>query len=66
MMDLNNEIARLEIRSEQVVLHLRCLSRNTPGAKQMRSTLLAMLLRLVALKGKRQRLESHSDFGKAA
>jgi hypothetical protein len=55
MIELNNEIARLELRCEQLVLHLRSMQRNAPGAEDVRSTLLAMLQELVALKAKRQR-----------
>jgi hypothetical protein len=57
MAELENSIARLELWAEQLTLHLRSMQRNAPGAEQVRSELLVILLRLVALKGKRQRLE---------
>ena len=57
MAELDNSIARFELRAEELILHLRSMQRNAPGAEQTRSELLVILLRLVALKGKRQRLE---------
>jgi hypothetical protein len=54
MVELNDAIAQLEMRSEQLILHLRSVQRTAPGAEEVRSTLLAMLVRLVALKAQRQ------------
>lgn len=66
MVELNDAIARLEMRSEQLVLHLRSIRRTAPGAEEARSTLLAMLVRLVALKAKRQRQIELLEFDQAA
>jgi hypothetical protein len=55
--DLNNAIGRIELRAEQLIICLRAMERDAPGAEQLRSVLLVMLLRLVALKCKRERLE---------
>jgi len=57
MVELENSIARLELWAEQLILHIRSMQRNAPGAEQARSELLVLLLRLAALKGKRQQLE---------
>jgi hypothetical protein len=57
MIHLQNSIRRLELHAEQLIIHLRLVQRNAPGAEQMRSILLIVLLRLVALKAKRERLE---------
>jgi len=57
MVELENSIARLELWAEQLILHIRSTQRNAPGAEQVRSELLVLLLRLAALKGKRQQLE---------
>jgi len=61
VVDLNNAIRRIELRAEQLVLHLRSTYRDTPGAEQIRSMLLVMLVRLVALKGTRDQLEDELD-----
>ena len=66
VVDLDNAIKRIELRAEQLVIHLRSMHRNAPGAEQIRSVLLVMLLRLVALKGKRQRLEQKLKLNRAA
>ena len=55
--DLDKAIRRVELRAEQLIIHLRAMERDAPGAEQLRSVLLVMLHRLVALKCKRERLE---------
>jgi hypothetical protein len=55
--DLDDAIRRIELRAEQFIIHLRSMQRDAPGTKQIRSVLLVMLLRLVALKGRCQHLE---------
>lgn len=66
MFDLNNEIARLEMRSEQMIIHLRSLGRATRDAGEVRSQVLAMLERLVSLKTKRQFEEVALELNDAA
>ena len=58
MLELNTQIARLEICSEQLRLHLRSIPRDCVEADEVRSDLLTMLLNLTALKGQRQKLET--------
>jgi len=55
--DLDKAIRRIELRAEQLIIYLRAMERDAPGAEQLRSVLLVMLLRLVGLKCKRERLE---------
>jgi len=55
--DLDNAIRRIELRAEQLIIHLRAMERDAPGAEQLRSALLVMLHRLVALKCERERRE---------
>jgi hypothetical protein len=57
VLPLQNSIRRLELRAEQLIIHLRSMERSGPGAERIRSVLLVMLLRLVCLKAKRARLE---------
>jgi hypothetical protein len=59
MRDLNDRIARLEMCSEQLRLHLRSVPRDSLEAEEVRSDLLSMLQELAMLKGERQRL-AHS------
>ena len=56
--NLHSTIRQMELRAEQLVIHLRTMGRDVAGAEQLRSALLVMLLRLVALKRKRERLEA--------
>jgi hypothetical protein len=56
MYALNNKIARLEIRAEQLVIHLRSMRRNTTEAQHIRGVLLTMLERLKQFKKQRERL----------
>ena len=55
MLDLENQIARLEMRSEQMVIHLKDLGRNTPDASRVRSELYAIVQELAELKAERER-----------
>ncbi len=55
MLDLENQIMRLEMRAEQMAIHLQDLGRNTPDASRVRSELYAMLQELAELKAKRER-----------
>jgi hypothetical protein len=61
MIQLNNQIARLEMRSEQLRMHLQCLDRGSPDAAEARLMLFAMLQKLVVLKGRREQFESEFD-----
>ena len=54
MRRLNDQIARFEIRTEQLLIHLRSMPRHGPEAERIRANLLAMLLLLVSLKGRRE------------
>ena len=66
MHELNDKIARLEMRSEQLLIHLRACPRESVEAEKARADLLAMLLQLVALKGRRQQREATPAFEHAA
>ena len=66
MSRVQNAIRRLELHAEQLTIHLRAMQRNAPGADQMRSVLLTILLRLVTLKTKRERLEDDFSIDRAA
>ena len=61
MLELLNQIARLEMRSEQLCIHLQSLNRVSPDAAAARLMLFAMLQNLVVLKGRREWLESELD-----
>jgi hypothetical protein len=54
-MDLENRIARLELRAEQLSIHLQDLPRNGLEATQVRSKLYGMLQELAELKTKHAR-----------
>jgi hypothetical protein len=56
MYELDNKISRLEIRAEQLVIHLRSMKRNTTEAQDVRHVLLTMLERLRHYKERRERL----------
>lgn len=58
MFELETRIARLELVSEQLRLHLRSIPRDTAEADEVRSDLLSMLQDIVQLKGERQKLEA--------
>ena len=54
-MDLENRIARLELRAEQLAIHLQDLSRNGREAMQVRYKLYGMLQELAELKTEQAR-----------
>ena len=66
VVDLDYAIERIELHAEELIIHLRSVHRDAPGAEHIRSLLLVMLLRLVALKGKRQRREEKLKLDRAA
>ena len=55
MRELEDEIALLELRSEQLLIHIQELPRGSPEAIVARADLDIMLQRLVAVKGERDR-----------
>jgi hypothetical protein len=55
MLDLDDQIARLELRAEQMAIHLQDLGRNEPDAIGARSELYAILQKLAELKSERRR-----------
>jgi hypothetical protein len=55
MLDLDDQIARLELRAEQMAIHLQDLGRNEPDAIGARSKLYAILQKLAELKSERRR-----------
>jgi len=55
MRDLENEIARLQLRSEQILIHLQQLPYGSHEAGAARRNLGRMAQRVVALKGERDR-----------
>jgi hypothetical protein len=61
MLDLDNQIARLQMRAEQMAIHLQDLGRNSPEAVRVRSELYAMLQQLAELKGERERRKALLD-----
>jgi hypothetical protein len=58
MFQLNTEIARLEMRCEQLIIHLRTIDRQADDVEVRRADLYAMLKEMERLKRKRERLES--------
>ena len=66
MYALNNKIARLEIRAEQVLLHLQLLDRRSSEAEEARRLLFAMLIRLLRYKEQRERMEDELALDQAA
>jgi hypothetical protein len=65
MMELHNEIARQEMRCEQLILHVR-QNRAAPEANVERMHLLALLEDLAKLKAERQRRVDMIEFNQAA
>ena len=57
MYALNNKIARLEMRAEQVLIHLQLLGRRSSASEEARRFLFAMLIRLLRYKEQRERME---------
>ena len=66
VVDLDKAIERIELHAQELIIHLRSVQRDAPGAEHIRSELLVMLLRLAALKGKRQRREEKLKLDRAA
>jgi hypothetical protein len=58
MADLDSRIARLEMRAEQLAIHLQDLARNGSEAARARSALYASLRELAELKTERARREA--------
>lgn len=58
MMELNDKIARLEMRIEQVVIHLRSVPSGSGEAETTRAWLLRMLHQLRSYKERREQLEA--------
>jgi hypothetical protein len=56
MRELEDEIALLELRSEQLLIHLQELPRGSSDATDARAYLDTMMHRLVTLKAERDRL----------
>jgi hypothetical protein len=65
MLDLDNQIARLELRAEQMAIHLQDLGRNAPDASSARSELYAILQKLAELKSERRRRNAMLAMGTA-
>jgi len=65
MIELNNEIARQEMRCEQFIIHVRENGCAAEGEVE-RMYLLALLEDLAKLKGERQRREDEKEFEQAA
>jgi hypothetical protein len=61
MLDLDNQIARLETRAEQMAILLQDLGRNSLEAVKVRSELYAMLQQLAELKAERERRNARLD-----
>jgi len=55
MRELEDEIALLELRSEQLLIHLQEVPRGSPDAIDARASLDTMVQRLVILKAERDR-----------
>jgi nitrogen-specific signal transduction histidine kinase len=56
MLELDNKIARIELRAEQLVIHLGSMQRNSAEAAAVRGTILQMRQQLRRYKARRQRL----------
>jgi hypothetical protein len=65
-MTFTNAIARLELRIEQLRIHLQLLTRGPSEATEVRSMLFGMLEDLVALKEEREQLEALLNLDEAA
>jgi len=66
MLALNSEIARLELRCEQLIIHLRTGDPTAADARLRRADLYAMLRELARLKRKREQLEGALNLPHAA
>jgi hypothetical protein len=56
MRELENEIALLELRAEQLLIHIQHLKCGSPEAIVVRANLDTMMQRLVAAKAERDRM----------
>ena len=61
MVKLNNRIASLEMRAEQLRIHLQSLSRQSGDAEQGRSRLYVIMQELTELKAERERREAELE-----
>jgi len=59
MRDLEDEIALLELRSEQLLIHLQEVPRGSPDAIDARASLDTMMQSLVILKAERDRSQTN-------
>jgi hypothetical protein len=66
MLELNNQIARLEIRAEQVLIHLQSLPANCRDAEDARHILFDMLMELRRCKEEREIRELAEKLDRAA
>ena len=66
MPELENKIARLEMRAEQMAIHLQELGRNVPEAARARSEQYALLQDLAELKAECERRKALLDLKGAA
>ena len=64
MIELNIEIARLEMRLEQLIIHVR--ENKNAAEAEVERMLFALLEDLVRLKTERQRLEDEMELEQAA
>ena len=58
MVDLDDQIARLDMLTEQLAIHLQGLRRNARDAASARSELLALLQELAQLEAERDQREA--------
>ena len=66
MFELNRQITFLELRCEQLIIHLRTSDRTTDAACIRRADLYAMLKEMARLKRKREQLETSLGLLRAA
>jgi predicted RNase H-like nuclease (RuvC/YqgF family) len=66
MFELNRQIARLELRCEQLIIHLRTSDRNSEDAPVRKADLYSLLKELARVKRKREQLERSFDIPCAA
>jgi hypothetical protein len=64
-MDLDDRIARLELRAEQLGIHLQDLPRTAPEPIEVRSELYVMLQELTELKTEQARRKALLKLGQA-
>ena len=64
-MDLENRIARLELRAEQLGIHLQDLPRNGREATQVRSELYGMLQEVAELKTEQAKAPRAARIGRS-